>query len=47
MLLSQKQKTFSPFFSGFWKSTLNLVRFQKKQMTLIAEVSPKFQTPKT
>ena len=30
ILLSQKQKPFSPFFSGFWKSTLNFVRFQKK-----------------
>ena len=30
MLLSRKQKTFSPFFSSFLKSTLNLEHFQKK-----------------
>ena len=40
ILLSQKQKTFSQFFSAFLKSTLNFADFQKK-MTLIADVFPK------
>ena len=30
ILLSQKQKTFSQFFSAFLKSTLNFADFQKK-----------------
>ena len=30
ILLSQKQKTFSEFFSAFLKSTLNFAHFQKK-----------------
>ena len=30
ILLSQKQKTFSVFFSVFLKSTLNFAHFQKK-----------------
>ena len=30
ILLSQKQKTFSVFFSAFLKSTLNFAHFQKK-----------------
>ena len=30
LLLSQKQKTFSQFFSAFLKSTLNFQHFQKK-----------------
>ena len=30
ILLSQKQKTFSQFFSEFLKSTLNFEHFQKK-----------------
>ena len=30
ILLSQKPKTFSEFFSGFLKSTLNFSHFQKK-----------------
>ena len=30
ILLSQKQKTFSPFLSSFFKSTLNFQHFQKK-----------------
>ena len=45
ILLSQKQKTFSEFFSPFLKSTLNFERFQKK-MTLIADVFPKLPSPK-
>ena len=30
LLLSQKRKTFSQFFSSFLKSTLNFEHFQKK-----------------
>ena len=30
IVLSQKQKTFSQFFSAFLKSTLNFEHFQKK-----------------
>ena len=30
ILLSKKQKTFSEFFSAFFKSTLNFLHFQKK-----------------
>ena len=40
ILLSQKQKIFSQFFSAFLKSTLNFEHFQK-QMTLIAHIFPK------
>ena len=40
ILLSQKQKTFSEFFSGFLKCTLNFEHFQKK-INLIADVFPK------
>ena len=46
ILLSQKPKTFSNFFSAFLKSTLNFGHFQKKKMTLIADVFPKLPTPK-
>ena len=45
ILLSQKQKTFSEFFSPFLKTTLNFERFQKK-MTLIADVFPKLPSKK-
>ena len=45
ILLSQKQKTFSQFFSPFLKSTLNFERFQKK-INLRADVFPKLQSPK-
>ena len=45
MLLSRKQKTFSQFFSAFFKSILNLENFQKK-MTLIADVFPILPSPK-
>ena len=31
ILLSQKQKTFSEFFSAFLKSTLNFEHFQQKE----------------
>ena len=30
MLLARKQKTFSEFFSSFFKSSLNLEHFQEK-----------------
>ena len=45
ILLSQKRKTFSQFFSAFLKSTLNFEHFQKK-ITLIAELFPKLPSPK-
>ena len=43
--LSQKQKTFSEFFSPFLKCILNFEHFQKK-MTVIADVIPKLSSPK-
>ena len=43
--LSQKQQTFSEFFTPFLKSTLNFALFQKK-MTLIADVFPQLPSPK-
>ena len=45
ILLCQKQKTFSQFFSRFLKSTLKFENFQTK-MTLIADVFPKLLSPK-
>ena len=45
ILLSQKEKTFSQFFSAFLKSTLNFGHFQKK-IKLIADVFPKVPSPK-
>ena len=45
ILLSQKQKTLSPFSSAFLKFTLNFECFQKKT-TLIADVFPKLPSPK-
>ena len=45
MELSQKQKTFSEFFSGFLKSRSNFEHIKKK-MTLIANVFPKLRTSK-
>ena len=45
ILLSQKQKTFSQFFSALLKSTLNFEHFQKK-MILIADVFPQLPSPK-
>ena len=45
ILLSQKQKTFSQFFSAFLKSTLNYEHFQKK-INLIADVFPKLPSAK-
>ena len=45
ILLSQKQKTFSKFFSAFLKSTLDFEHFQKK-INLIADVFPKLPSAK-
>ena len=45
ILLSQKQQTFSQFFSPFLKSILNFEHFQKK-MTVIANVFPQLPSPK-
>ena len=45
ILLSQKQKTFSQFFSPFLKSTLNFEHFQKK-LNLIADIFPKLPSTK-
>ena len=45
ILLSQKQQTFSEFFSAFLKSTLNFEHFQNK-MTLIADVFPQLPSSK-
>ena len=46
MLLSEKQKKFSQFFSAFFKSRLGLEHFQKKKIPLIADVFSKLQAPK-
>ena len=46
MQVSRKEKTFSEFFSAFLKSNLNFEDFQKKKMTLIADVFPKLRTLK-
>ena len=45
ILLSQKQMTFSEFFSGFLKSTLNFEHFEKK-INLIADIFPKLPSTK-
>ena len=45
ILLSQKQKTFSEFFSEFLKSALNFEHFQTK-INLIADVFPKLPSAK-
>ena len=45
ILLYEKQKTFSQFFSRFLKSTLNFEDGQKK-MTLLADIFPKLPSPK-
>ena len=45
ILLSQKQKTFSEFFSGFLKSTLNFEHFEKK-INLIVDIFPKLPSTK-
>ena len=45
ILLSQKQKTFSQFFSAFLKSTLNSEHFQKK-INVIVDVFPNYRLRK-
>ena len=45
ILLSQKRKTFSEFFSAFLKCTLNFEHFEKN-MTLIADVFSKLPSAK-
>ena len=45
ILLSQKQKTLSQFFSVFLKSTLNFEHFEIK-IKLIADVFPKLPSTK-
>ena len=45
ILLAEKQRTFSEFFSSFLKSTLNFEHFQKK-INLIADVFPKLPSAK-
>ena len=39
MQLSQKQETFSPFFWGFLKSSLNSEHFQKKDDCHSSDIS--------
>ena len=46
MQLSQKIKTLSETFSGFWKSRLNFEHIKKKRMTLLGHVFPKLWTSK-
>ena len=45
MHLSENQKIFSQFSSGFCETVLNFARFEKK-ITLIAYVYPKLATTK-
>ena len=45
MQLSEKQKTFSQFFSSILKCRLNFKHFEKK-MSVIAELFPKLWTRK-
>ena len=44
MQLSRRQKCFPQFFSASSKSRLNFADFQKKKMTLIANVYSKLGT---
>ena len=46
MRLTQKQKTFSGFFSAFLKTILNFEHIQIKKMTLIVNVFPKLRPSK-
>ena len=46
MQLSTKQKYFCQLVSAFLKRRLNFDHFQKKKMTLIADVLPILRTPK-
>ena len=43
--LSQKRKAFSQMSIAFSKCALNFEHFQKKKMTLIADLFPKLRTP--
>ena len=43
MQLTQKQKTFSGFFSAFMKGRLNFEHIQKQKITLIVNVFPKLR----
>ena len=45
VILFQKQKTFSEYFSAILKSRLNFENFENK-MTLIADLFVKLRTPK-
>ena len=45
ILLSQKRRNFSDFFSAFLKTTLNFEDFEKR-VTLISDVFPKLPSPK-
>ena len=47
MLLSEKQKKFSQFFSAFFKSRLGLEHFQKKKIPLIAMFLQNYELRKT
>ena len=46
MQLTQKQKTFSQFFSAFLKSRLNFEHIQKEEMTLRGNVFAKLRPSK-
>ena len=46
MQLSEKLKTFYQFFSAFFESALNFEHFEKKKMSLTAQVFPKLLAPK-
>ena len=46
MKLSKNRKTFSQFFAPFQKYTFNFTFFEKKKMSLIANVFPKLRTAK-
>ena len=46
VLLSKKRKTFSQFPFAFSKFRLSFEHFQKKKMTLIADVFLNLRTPK-
>ena len=46
MKVSGKHKSFSQFVSAVVKRNLNFEHFQKKKMSLIADVFPKLPTPK-
>ena len=46
MQVCRKQNSFSQFFSSFFKSSLNFEHFQKRKMSLIADVFPKLRTPR-